>query len=352
MIQSLLLLVNLLMIVAVIASGVCWVKLLRRRRGMRLRQKVESLLPARVQRRPYRSNADGLAIFVTASIMLCTMAVGQQLISGEFVQRGWIETVKLDAESPSEAEARQPSEAEPNTSADLESGPTVPTASGVSSAAVSSHLNERSFIASMLANTAAGVLSILVAIGWLGLFFRQPLHVIGLLPRRDDVVIGLKAALLIIPPVLLINAAASLLIAYEHQVLSSLAAFPTSGVFVTAMLGTALVTPLVEELMLRGLLQGGLQRLGDPPPIDSSGAVEESQNSGWRPVSFWPVFAASGLFACMHLGQGAAPIALFFLSLGMGYLYRQTGNLTAPIVVHMVLNSMTLVVELLKIQIA
>ena len=118
------------------------------------------------------------------------------------------------------------------------------------------------------------------------------------------------------------------------------------------MLGTALVTPLVEELMLRGLLQGGLQRLGDPPPIDSSGAVEESQNSGWRPVSFWPVFAASGLFACMHLGQGAAPIALFFLSLGMGYLYRQTGNLTAPIVVHMVLNSMTLVVELLKIQIA
>lgn len=352
MIQLLLLLVNLLMIVAVIASGICWVKMLRRRRSMPLREKVESLLPARVQERPYRSNADGLAIFVTASIMLCTMAVSQQIISNEFVQRGWIQTVQSDSDPLAEVEPQQVSEPRKisDSATNLESGPRDSSADGVTAANASRHRTERSLIASILANTAAGVISILIAVGWLGLFFRQPLRVIGLWPRREDLVIGLKAALLIIPPVLLINAVASLLIAYEHQVLNSLAAFATPRVFVTTMLGTALVTPVVEELMLRGLLQGGLQRLGDPPPIAPSEAADGEQADGWRPVSFWPVFAASGLFACMHLGQGAAPVALFFLSLGMGYLYRQTGNLTGPIVVHMVLNSMTLMVELLKIQ--
>jgi membrane protease YdiL (CAAX protease family) len=86
------------------------------------------------------------------------------------------------------------------------------------------------------------------------------------------------------------------------------------------------------------LLQGGLQRLADPPEAEQP----------WRPVSFWPLIGASAIFAFMHFGQGAAPIPLFFLSLGLGYLYRQTGNLTACVVVHMVLNSLTLLVEILK----
>ena len=52
----------------------------------------------------------------------------------------------------------------------------------------------------------------------------------------------------------------------------------------------------------------------------------------------------------VHLGgQGAAPIPLFFLALGLGFLYRQTGSLTPPILVHMILNGLTLVVTYLKI---
>ncbi|MDF1844937.1 MAG: hypothetical protein P1U77_26280, partial [Rubripirellula sp.] len=136
MIQLLLLLVNLLMIVAVIASGICWVKMLRRRRGMTFREKVESLLPARVQERPYRSNADGLAIFVTASIMLCTMAVSQQMISNEFVQRGWIQTMKSDSDSLAEVETQQVSEPKQisDSATGLESGPTDSSAAGVTTA--------------------------------------------------------------------------------------------------------------------------------------------------------------------------------------------------------------------------
>jgi membrane protease YdiL (CAAX protease family) len=62
------------------------------------------------------------------------------------------------------------------------------------------------------------------------------------------------------------------------------------------------------------------------------------------PYHWWPLFASSFVFAMMHFGQGAAPIPLFCLSLGLGYMYRQTASLVAPFVVHAVLNFTTLVV--------
>jgi membrane protease YdiL (CAAX protease family) len=45
----------------------------------------------------------------------------------------------------------------------------------------------------------------------------------------------------------------------------------------------------------------------------------------------------------MHLGQGAAPIPLFFFSLGVGYLYRQTGRLWPCIIVHFLLNAFSMI---------
>jgi membrane protease YdiL (CAAX protease family) len=58
-----------------------------------------------------------------------------------------------------------------------------------------------------------------------------------------------------------------------------------------------------------------------------------------------PIVIASIIFAVLHLGQGAAPIPLFLLSLGLGYLYRQTGNVTAPLVVHILLNALTMIAK-------
>ena len=37
---------------------------------------------------------------------------------------------------------------------------------------------------------------------------------------------------------------------------------------------------------------------------------------------------SAAIFAFMHLGQGPAPIPLFFLAIGLGYLYRQTHRAT------------------------
>ncbi len=162
---------------------------------------------------------------------------------------------------------------------------------------------------------------------------------------------------MILPPVMLVSAAVDLFVPYEHPVLESLAKIATPGVFVATFIGTAVVTPLVEEFLVRGLLQGSLQGIADRDPEDDSPwysraftSTSPARDADWTPITYWPVVVSSLVFACLHIGgQGAAPIPLFVLSLGLGYLYRQTGSLTPPIVVHMVLNGLTLIVEFLKL---
>jgi membrane protease YdiL (CAAX protease family) len=45
-----------------------------------------------------------------------------------------------------------------------------------------------------------------------------------------------------------------------------------------------------------------------------------------------------------HYGQGLAPIPLFVLAIGLGYIYEKTGRLWPCIVVHGLLNLLTFVV--------
>ena len=61
------------------------------------------------------------------------------------------------------------------------------------------------------------------------------------------------------------------------------------------------------------------------------------------------MFATSLIFALMHGNQGAAAIPLFFFSVGLGFLYRQTGRITPSLVVHVVLNGFTMSAEILRL---
>jgi membrane protease YdiL (CAAX protease family) len=134
----------------------------------------------------------------------------------------------------------------------------------------------------------------------------------------------------------------------------------------------------VEEFMFRVIMQGSLERLADGPssastvdaaPLETSIAAAatseiarayrppttiaedvllhrgDANQAAWKPTHVWPIVVSSLVFSSLHLGQGAAPIPLFALSLCLGYLYRQTGKITAPLVVHMILNTVTLSVE-------
>jgi len=231
---------------------------------------------------------------------------------------------------------------------------------------------------------------------------RSAISRIGLIPKRGDIGLGLRSALMILPPTMLIMTAVSLMQEYSHPVLDALQpdeseAGPNYAVFALLFVTTALVTPVVEEFWIRGLLQGGLQRLADwrlsmvrqsfeqsaapietpddapafqlqreatninetaymapgtaagtEPLVATASTAMHTDSSDWTPTAIWPVFVASLVFALLHWGQGLAPIPLFFLSLGLGYLYRQTGSLIPPIIVHFVLNGLTMVMTLIE----
>lgn len=236
----------------------------------------------------------------------------------------------------------------------------------------------------LVINTLAGLVAMGVTLAWLTLFTRCSFSNLGLESTRGDVWLGFKGVFWFIPPVLVISLVASLLIPYEHPVLDTLATTKVPGTWVLLFVSTAIIVPLVEEFMFRVLLQGGLQRLADrqtttqaigssesSQPLDCVSAAKQADNwigdaykppapepladefgnvgDQWQPKAFWPIAVTSLFFALMHLGQGAAPIPLFFFSLGCGYLYRQSGRITAPLIVHMILNGFTLAVEFSRI---
>jgi membrane protease YdiL (CAAX protease family) len=121
--------------------------------------------------------------------------------------------------------------------------------------------------------------------------------------------------------------------------------------------------PIVEEFLYRVLCQGWLQAfatrrsdflqllLGSTaaaiPDRDDQPAADDSNRAGataspTRSGEPFAILVSSALFASMHISQGAAPIPLFVLALGLGYLVARTGRVLPCIVVHVLLNACSL----------
>jgi uncharacterized protein len=88
------------------------------------------------------------------------------------------------------------------------------------------------------------------------------------------------------------------------------------------VIGVAILGPLFEELLLRGLLFGAVRHIAD------------------EHVS---VAVTAGVFALMHL-QYSLPIMLLILPMGivLGYARARTGSLLVPIALHMANNSLSI----------
>jgi membrane protease YdiL (CAAX protease family) len=190
----------------------------------------------------------------------------------------------------------------------------------------------------------ATLAALVCTLAYLRLIHGATLSHLSLIPTKRDIRRGLVATVWILSPVLIINLIISNLVKYEHPVTDLLAQQSNAGTFLLLFFSAAVVTPIAEELQFRLLLQGGLQQLADPPPPRQTESSAPS-NSSWQPLTAWPVYVTSLIFGLLHYGQGAAPIPLFFLSLGLGFLYQRTGRLVPAIVVHMMLNGATLCME-------
>lgn len=84
-------------------------------------------------------------------------------------------------------------------------------------------------------------------------------------------------------------------------------------------------------------------------PIVASDATEVIEPISDKPPPFWPVLVSSTIFALLHWGHGPDPIPLFVLAVGLGYLYRQTHRALPGIVVHMLLNGVSMLMLFLNV---
>lgn len=226
------------------------------------------------------------------------------------------------------------------------------------------------FVPLIVANSAATLTAVAAVLAWagaLGLGFRQ----MGLVPKWRDLPIGIGAVLMLLPPLLVLQAFLSSIYEYHHPLLEVLKQPQPPLTLIIMAISSTIVAPLTEEFFFRGLLQGWLGRLAegrrgdaaDAPLITAKAATPtkllggqaneaDSLNPyaagdtevvyhGPRPRPWWPIVASSLLFAAVHIGQGPAPISLFFLSLGLGYVYRQTGRIWPAVILHMGLNGLS-----------
>lgn len=214
-------------------------------------------------------------------------------------------------------------------------------------------------------------LLLLIGLGWLAIRNRATLADVGFSMRHVfyDVALGIGAFLLIVPPVLLLQALMSWIFSpSSHPMLQSLRQSHSPELVFWSVMAAVVAAPVVEEFFFRVVLQGWFERLSASqssspvvvdapvaaadvasPPAAAEASVSETtatevvEPSSPRP-GFAPIVLSSVLFALAHVGNGPDPIALFFLALGLGYLYRQTHRIWPGIVLHFLLNGFSTMV--------
>lgn len=208
-----------------------------------------------------------------------------------------------------------------------------------------------------------------------------------------DFRLGVIGFMLVVPITLLIQAVLTQFWVYEHPTLDMLAKDGGVNAIASAWLMAFIVAPITEEIFFRGVLQKWLQRCfannerldlvlvgGHSPqpakkdekvavadlvnaeesvlPRDSNNpyaattipTVKTEDNGMPTGSGYWlPIIISSAIFAIAHVGQGPAPIPLFFFSIGLGWVFRQTGSLFPCIVMHMMLNGFSLLMFTLQV---
>jgi membrane protease YdiL (CAAX protease family) len=185
---------------------------------------------------------------------------------------------------------------------------------------------------------------------------------VGLRRLPYDASCGLVAFGAVAPVVFLLQVLLTKVIPYEHPVINLIEKQPSVPVLAMMTLSAVVIAPVVEEFLFRGLLQGWLEKLenslirkngnesnGESDSLEDSACDATTDNAvvarvalyGFSP-GFVPVVISSLLFALMHYGHGPAIIPLFLFALVLGYLYRQTHRLAPSILVHLLLNGISM----------
>ena len=201
---------------------------------------------------------------------------------------------------------------------------------------------------------------------WLMMRYRKP--VTGMFTRnfRQNVRIGLLASLLLLPPILGIHTLLAWLVPYEHSTLKSIDESNASFVLLSGWITAVLIAPVCEEILCRAGIQSWIRRLksgaefwefnsflmgGPPVPPEGYVGPKETSAVGWLGIekSAWlGIVIAAGFFAFLHVGQGLAPVPLFLMAFGLGFIFERTRSIVPCIMVHFALNAHSMFWQTLK----
>lgn len=204
------------------------------------------------------------------------------------------------------------------------------------------------------------------------------IRVTGLNPGAltQDLKLGIFGFFLFVPPMLILQSLLTNFWEYEHPTLDMITSESSLLSIVSAWWMATIVAPVSEEILFRVVLLGWLLRcfanphdflggflggnresetllagaipVADDPedvnPYATSASTNISRMEFKHEKTWAPVFIVALLFAVVHIGQGPAPIPIFFLALGLCYMYRQTGSVVPCIVTHFLLNAFSMTV--------
>jgi len=110
-----------------------------------------------------------------------------------------------------------------------------------------------------------------------------------------------------------------------HQELISISENPVLWARIAITVTAIIVTPFLEELLFRGLLQTTFR------------SVMRTKHAAWIAIALTSV-----IFAMMHAIPTHWP-TLFVLGLCMGYSYEKSGSLYRPIFIHAIFNAISII---------
>ncbi len=123
----------------------------------------------------------------------------------------------------------------------------------------------------------------------------------------------------------------------QHEQLELITAYPRWQLRILIFIVAAVIAPVLEEMMFRGLFQTVIRSL-----LETRDSKLESRYHAWIAI-----FISSGLFSMVHGNVPHWP-ALFLLGLCLGYAYEKSGSLFRPIFIHAIFNAITITFVLLE----
>ncbi len=251
--------------------------------------------------------------------------------------------------------------------------------------------------AMMLASSTARMIVCVLALATLVIRYGANLADLGLTALRSirvlltDCRIGVIGFLMLAGPMFIMQMLLTKWFPSEHPVETLIKKSSEPGVFLVTLFAAVIVAPIAEELFFRLILQGWLEKLvwrlthvSSVLPGSDSGAddvAETPRNStqnefpvpdasnpyaspaaetmspkvppgtdgieqvfpeaevGKRFANALPIITSATIFAAMHYGHGPDPIPLFFLAIGLGYIYRRTHRILPCIIIHFLVNA-------------